>query len=222
MEAPYTERRERLEEALKPARAPIYLTPMTSDPIVAGDWFSRFEGAGLDGVIVKPGDLAYLPDKRANFKVKHERTADCVVAGFRWHKEGGVVGSLLLGLYDGGGRLHHVGVASGFSAARRKEFVEELAPYQSAASEDHPWIDDVAVATRVPGATSRWSAGKNLDWEPLRVELVAEVAYGQLQGDRFRHATSFVRWRPDRDADSCRYDQLDVPVPVELQEIFGD
>jgi ATP-dependent DNA ligase len=221
MGAPYTERRARLEEVLSAARAPIYLTPATNDPSVASDWFSRFEGAGLDGVIVKPGDLAYLPDKRANFKVKHERTADCVVAGFRWHKEGGVVGSLLLGLYDDAGQLHHVGVASGFSAARRKEFVEELAPFQAGATDDHPWIDDVATATRVPGATSRWSAGKNLDWEPLRAELVVEVAYGQLQGDRFRHATSFVRWRSDRTASSCRYDQLDVPVPIELQEIFS-
>jgi ATP-dependent DNA ligase len=221
MGAPYVERRAQLEKVLERARPPIYLTPMTDDPSVARDWFSRFEGAGLDGVIVKPGDLAYLPDKRANFKVKHERTADCVVAGFRWHKEGGVVGSLLLGLYDDRGQLHHVGVASGFSASRRREFVDELAPYRERAADDHPWLEDVTATTRVPGAISRWSAGKNLDWEPLRAELVAEVAYGQLQGDRFRHATSFVRWRPDRKPTSCRYDQLDVPVPFELQEIFS-
>jgi ATP-dependent DNA ligase len=221
MERPYRERRAQLENVLSGARAPIYLTPMTEEPDVARDWFSRFEGAGLDGVIAKPGDLAYLPDKRANFKVKHERTADCVVGGFRWHKEGGVVGSLLLGLYDDQGRLHHVGVASGFAASRRKEFLEVLTPYQVSATEAHPWLEDVAVTTRVPGATSRWSAGKNLDWEPLRAELVVEVAYGQLQGDRFRHATSFLRWRPDRVATSCRYDQLEVPVPVELQEIFS-
>jgi ATP-dependent DNA ligase len=220
MGAPYAERRAELERALQPARPPIYLTPMTKDPAVARDWFSRFEGAGLDGVMVKPDDLAYLPDKRAMFKVKHERTADCVVAGFRWHKDGGGVGSLLLGLFDDEGRLHHTGVASGFAVARRKEFLDVLAPYREQAAEDHPWLADGTHTTRIPGEVSRWSAGKNLDWEPLRAELVAEVAYDHLQGDRFRHATSFVRWRTDRTVTSCRYDQLEAPVPTELQEIF--
>jgi ATP-dependent DNA ligase len=220
MGAPYAERRAELERALEPARPPIYLTPMTKDPGIARDWFSRFEGAGLDGVMVKPADLAYLPDKRAMFKVKHERTADCVVAGFRWHKDGGGVGSLLLGLFDDEGRLHHTGVASGFSVARRKEFQDVLDPYREHAADNHPWLAEGAHTTRVPGEVSRWSAGKNLDWEPLRTELVAEVAYDHLQGDRFRHATSFVRWRTDRTVTSCRYDQLEAPVPTELKEIF--
>jgi ATP-dependent DNA ligase len=218
--APYVERRAHLSEALRGARPPIYLTPATDDPAIARDWFSRFEGAGLDGVMVKPADLAYLPDKRAMFKVKHERTADCVVGGFRWHKEGGVIGSLLLGLFDERGHLHHVGVVSGFSALRRKEFVELLAPHRASATEKHPWQPDAETGIRVPGAQSRWSAGKNLDWEPLRPDLVVEVAYDHLQGDRFRHSTSFIRWRPDRTAESCTYDQLDAPVPFELQNIF--
>jgi ATP-dependent DNA ligase len=221
MGAPYVERRAELERALQPARPPIYLTPMTKDPAVARDWFSRFEGAGLDGVIAKPAGVAYLPDKRAMFKVKHERTADCVVAGFRWHKDGGGVGSLLLGLFDDDGRLHHVGVASGFSVARRKEFLDVLTPFRVEAAENHPWLVDSPHTTRIPGEASRWSAGKNLDWEPLRPELIAEVAYDHLQGDRFRHATSFVRWRADRTPTSCRYDQLESPVPTELQEIFN-
>src|SRR5665213_3335494 len=221
LDIPYVERRAHLERALGGARPPIYLTPMTQEPSVARDWFSRFEGAGLDGVMVKPGDLAYLPDKRVMFKVKHERAADCVVAGFRWHKEGGVVGSLLLGLFDDEGRLHHVGVASGFAVSRRKEFLEVLTPYREGAGDNHPWTAGVTGESRVPGMASRWSAGKNLDWEPLRAELVAEVSYDHLQGDRFRHATSFIRWRPDRVASSCRYDQLEAPIPVELQAIFN-
>lgn len=219
-EAPYVERRVHLSEAMLASSPPIYLTPVTADPTVARDWFSRFEGAGLDGVMVKPADLAYLPNKRAMFKVKHERTADCVVGGFRWHKEGGVVGSLLLGLYDDAGQLSHVGVASGFSAQRRREFVELLDPYRANATQQHPWLTDTELGTRVPGAQSRWSAGKNLDWEPLRPELVVEVAYDHLQGDRFRHATSFVRWRSDRTAKSCAYDQLETPISFELQNIF--
>jgi ATP-dependent DNA ligase len=218
---PYATRRRALEEALGAVRAPIHLTPVTTRPDVARDWFSRFEGAGLDGVVVKDGALHYLPDKRAMMKVKHERTADCVVGGFRWHKSGGVVGSLLLGLFDPAGVLHHVGVASGFSAARREEFVGVLEPYRQEATGGHPWLREGSPDGRVPGGQSRWSAGKDLTWEALRPELVVEVAYDHLQVDRFRHATSFVRWRPDRSPPSCTYAQLDTPVPTELQEVFG-
>jgi ATP-dependent DNA ligase len=187
---------------------------------VATDWFSRFEGAGLDGVVAKPGDLRYLPDKRAMFKVKHERTADCVVAGFRWHKDGGIVGSLLLGLFDTDGVLHHAGVASGFTAVRRRELVEELEPYRVGAGEDHPWLEAATASSRIPGGTSRWSAGKDMSWEPLRPELVCEVGYDHLQEQRFRHGTSFRRWRPDREPASCTYAQLDTPVPTELSLVF--
>ena len=207
---------------LKQAKPPIHLTPVTTDPEVARDWFSRFEGAGLDGVVVKAGDLPYQPDKRVMMKVKHERTADCVVGGFRWHKEGGVVGSLLLGLFDEAGVLHHVGVASGFSAARREEFVDDTraVPRERRAAGIPGYIEGRPPG-RVPGGQSRWSAGKDLSWEPLRPELVVEVAYDHLQGDRFRHATSFVRWRPDRNPASCTYSQLDTPVPTELEDVFG-
>jgi ATP-dependent DNA ligase len=218
---PFAVRRGALEKALGKAKAPVHLTPVTSSPDVARDWFARFEGAGLDGVVVKDGALQYQPDKRVMMKVKHERTADCVVAGFRWHKEGGVVGSLLLGLFDDEGVLHHVGVASGFSVARRKEFVDALEAYRNAAAKEHPWLSEGAPDGRVPGGQSRWSAGKDLSWEPLRPELVAEVAYDHLQGDRFRHATSFLRWRPDRSPESCTYAQLDTPVPTELTTVFG-
>jgi ATP-dependent DNA ligase len=218
---PYASRRRALEKALVKAKSPIHLTPVTTSPDVARDWFSRFEGAGLDGVVVKDGDLQYQPDKRVMMKVKHERTADCVVGGFRWHKEGGVVGSLLLGLFDDQGVLHHVGVASGFSVARRKEFVATLEPFREGALSKHPWQVEADAAGRVPGGQSRWSAGKDLTWEPLRPELIAEVTYDHLQGDRFRHATSFSRWRPDRDPASCTYSQLDTPVPTELEDVFG-
>jgi ATP-dependent DNA ligase len=220
-EAPYAERRRLLEETLASASPPVHLTPATDDPEVAGDWFSRFEGAGLDGVVAKPGDLRYLPDKRVMLKVKHERTADCVVGGFRWHKEGGVVGSLLLGLYDEREVLHHVGVASGFSAARRRELVEELEPFRADATEGHPWLSTAGQSSRVPGGTSRWSAGKDMTWEPLRPELVCEVSYDHLQDQRFRHGTSFRRWRPDRLPSSCTYSQLDTPVPSELSQVFA-
>jgi ATP-dependent DNA ligase len=218
---PYASRRAALERALKAARPPIHVTPVTTRPEVALDWFTRFEGAGLDGVIVKPGTLHYQPDKRVMTKVKHERSADCVVGGFRWHKDGGGVGSLLLGLFDNGGRLHHVGVASGFSVARRTEFAQSLGPYRKGAANDHVWMRAGAPEGRVPGGPSRWNAGKDLSWEPLRPELVAEVAYDHLQGDRFRHATTFLRWRPDRDPSSCTYGQLDTPVPTELREVFA-
>jgi ATP-dependent DNA ligase len=218
---PYVARRRALEKALQRAMPPIHLTPVTTKPDVARDWFARFEGAGLDGVVVKAGDLLYQPDKRVMMKVKHERTADCVVGGFRWHKEGGVVGSLLLGLFDDKGVLHHVGVASGFSAVRRQEFVGTLEGFRTDALNGHPWGVEGEPQGRVPGGQSRWSAGKDLSWEPLRPELVVEVSYDHLQGDRFRHATSFIRWRGDRDPASCTYSQLDSPVPAELQDVFG-
>ena len=225
---PFSERRALLEEALASAGPPVYLTPATTDAEVAGDWFARFEGAGLDGVIAKSPDLAYVPDKRMMLKVKHQRTADCVVAGFRIHKDGEGVGSLLLGLYDEVGTLHHVGVATSFNAKHRRALVEELAPLREGALENHPWKDwaaaEAAAGTkgqRMPGGASRWNSGKNTSWEPLRIERVAEVSYDNLQGDRFRHATHLVRWRPDRDPASCTYAQLDRPVPEELAQVFG-
>jgi ATP-dependent DNA ligase len=223
MGQPFAERRRQLENALKHAKPPVHLTPATNDPERAQDWFERFEGAGLDGVVAKAVDLTYAPDKRVMLKVKHERTADCAVAGFRWHKDGEGVGSLLLGLYDTAGTLHHVGVATSFSAARRKELVSELEPLRTNALEGHPWRSwaEASAEQRMPGAMSRWNAGKDPTWEPLRVERVAEVGYDNLQGDRFRHATKLVRWRPDRDPSSCTYDQLDRPVPEVLAEVFG-
>jgi ATP-dependent DNA ligase len=221
MGEPFSARRKSLEKALRKAKPPVHLTPATTDFEIARDWFSRFEGAGLDGVVAKAADLRYQPDKRVMLKVKHQRTADCVVGGFRWHKVGGVVGSLLLGLFDDEGILHHVGVASGFSTTFRQELVEIVEPYRKGAAKAHPWVFEERPAGRVPGGQSRWSAGKDLSWEPLRPELVAEVAYDHLQGDRFRHATSFVRWRPDREPSSCVYSQLDTPVPTELNEVFA-
>lgn len=221
METPYVQRRKALEKLLRKARPPVYVTPATQDPDVAADWFARFEGAGLDGVVAKASELHYLPDKRVMLKVKHQRTADCVVAGFRTHKDGAGVGSLLLGLYDSSGTLHHVGVASGFSVARRRELVGELEPYRAGARADHPWAGWSDAAGRAPGGMNRWNAGKDMSWEPLRPEAVCEVSYDHLQENRFRHATSFVRWRPDRDPASCTYDQLDAPVPYELAKVFG-
>jgi ATP-dependent DNA ligase len=219
-------RRTRLERLLRQARPPIHLTPMTVDRALAAEWLERFEGAGLDGVIAKPAGALYQPGKRAMFKIKHERTADCVVAGFRWHKAGqGLVGSLLLGLYDGSGRLHHVGITSAFTMERRRQLASELEPLRTGALTGHPWRDWAraadAPATRMPGGQSRWSAGKDLSWEPLRIERVCEVKYDHLQGDRFRHATTFVRWRPDRTPQQCRYDQLEVTPPFELADVFG-
>ncbi len=218
---PFEERRRLLLEALGPAGAPVYVTPATRSVEVAREWFSHFEGAGLDGVVAKPAGLGYLEDKRAMTKVKHERTADCVVGGFRWHKQAGRVGSLLLGLYDDAGRLQHVGVASAFTDARRLELVAELEPYRAGAEEGHPWVAaGDGGPGRVPGVQSRWNAGKDLSFEALRPELVCEVAYDHLQGDRFRHATLFRRWRPEREPRSCRYDQLETAVPAELADIF--
>ena len=225
MERPFAERRQLLEQSLKKARPPVHLTPATNDPDRARDWFDRFEGAGLDGVVAKAVDLTYVPDKRLMLKVKHERTADCAVAGFRWHKDGDGVGSLLLGLYDDSGTLHHVGVATSFSAAMRKQLVDEVAPLQANAVEGHPWRSwaeaQMDQTQRLPGAGNRWNAGKDMSWEPLRVERVAEVGYDNLQGDRFRHATKLVRWRPDRDPSSCTYAQVERPVPEVLAEVFG-
>jgi ATP-dependent DNA ligase len=225
MDLPFADRRRCLEQALAASSPPLHLTPATSDPAVAADWFQRFEGAGLDGVIAKPDSLTYQPDKRVMLKVKHERTADCAVAGFRWHKDGEGVGSLLLGLFDDAGVLHHVGVATSFSAARRRELVDELAPLRKGALEAHPWRDwaeaEAHAGARLPGAGNRWNAKKDMSWEPLRVERVAEVGYDGMQGDRFRHATKLVRWRPDRDPRSCTYEQLEKPVPELLEAVFG-
>jgi ATP-dependent DNA ligase len=227
---PQAERRARLEVLLDGARPPIHLTPATRDRATARDWFERFEGAGLDGVIAKRLDGHYQPGKRAMLKIKHQRTADCVVGGFRWHKNGSGthIGSLLLGLYDDEGTLHHVGITSSFSWDRRAELVHELAPLRENALEGHPWsgwaewaAEHAAGGRRVPGATSRWNRGKDLSWEPLRPERVAEVAYDHLQGTRFRHATTFKRWRPDKPPEACRYDQLEETAPFELSRIFG-
>ena len=223
--APQTERREALQALLAKAKPPLYLTPVTRDRRIAVDWLTRFEGAGLDGVIAKPEPSPYLPGKRAMIKVKHARTADCVVAGFRWHKSGkDAVGSLLLGLYDDGGMLQHVGVTSSFTMAMRKHLVKELAPLRKNAMQDHPWREwagAAAESSRMPGGQSRWSAGKDLSWEPLRPERVCEVKYDHMQGDRFRHAAFFLRWRPDKPPRECRYDQLEVTRPYELERIFS-
>jgi ATP-dependent DNA ligase len=229
-EQPLAARRARLEAALLHAVSPVHLTPATRDRALAEDWFRRFEGAGLDGVMAKRLDAPYRAGERTMVKVKHTRTADCVVAGFRWHKNGAgtLVGSLLLGLYDDGGALHHVGVTAAFTQKMRKALVEELAPLCDDALADHPWrgwaeaeAEASARGRRMPGATSRWNRGKDLRWEPLRPERVCEVAYDHMQGDRFRHAAQFVRWRPDRHPESCRYDQLEVTPPYELARVFG-
>jgi ATP-dependent DNA ligase len=220
---PQVERRTLLEQALGDAAPPIHVTPMTRSRDVAAKWLQDFEGAGLDGVIAKSASGTYEPGKRAMFKVKHSRTADCVVAGFRWHKSGGdAVGSLLLGLYDAHGTLHHVGVTSAFTMARRKALAMELEPLRKHALDDHPWREWAAGSelSRMPGGQSRWSAGKDLSWEPLRIERVCEVKYDHLQGDRFRHATVFQRWRPDKQPEDCRYDQLEVTAPYELARVF--
>ena len=221
LERPFAERRAALESALAGARAPVHLTTVTDSFRLAERWFRLFEGAGLDGVVAKPGDLPYLPDQRVMFKVKHERTADCVVAGFRWHKKGPVVGSLLLGLHDEGGRLQHVGVSASFPMARRAELLEELAPYRLQAGEQHPWLGTV-TPERIPGGQpSRWNAKKDLSWEPLRPELVVEVAYDHMEGRRFRHTAQFRRWRPDRDPASCTYAQIERPAGFDLAEVLA-
>jgi ATP-dependent DNA ligase len=224
-------RRARLEKVMQDVRAPLHLTPVTRDRTVAEDWFSRFEGAGLDGVMAKALAGPYTPDKRTMLKVKHERDCDCVVAGFRWGKDskndgdghGTSVGSLLLGLFDGAGALQHVGVCSSFTAAKRKELVEFLEPYREGALAGHPWggwAGADAESQRMPGGKSRWTGGKDLSWVALRPELVVEVAYEHMQGDRFRHLAHFRRWRADKTPQDCTYAQLEVVAPQELMEIF--
>jgi ATP-dependent DNA ligase len=224
-EEPFQKRREELESLLSKASPPIHLTPATHDSSVAADWFRRFEGAGLDGVMAKPISGTYEPDKRVMLKVKHERDCDCVVAGFRWHKKGeGVVGSLLLGLFDDAGVLQHVGVCASFTDAKRLELTEFLASYRTNALDNHPWkswADHEKADGRKPGGQSRWSQGKDLSWEPLRPELVVEVAYEHMQGMRFRHMSQFRRWRTDKKPADCTYAQLEVVPPQELMEIFA-
>jgi len=205
---------------------PLRLTPATRDVTVAADWFERFEGAGFDGLIAKRLDGQYEPGVRSMFKIKHMRTVDCVVAGLRWAKDeaGTAVGSLLLGLYDDRGDLQHVGVTSAFTAAVRAQLAIDLAPLREHALEGHPWREWASMgqeSTRMPGGQSRWSAGKDLSWEPLRVERVCEVKYDHMQGSRFRHAAIFLRWRPDKAPADCRYDQLEVTTPYELEKVFG-
>ena len=223
--APFSERRRELTSALAGVQGSVHVTPATDDPGVAADWFDRFEGAGLDGVVAKRPDVTYRQGERVMLKVKHERTADCVVAAFRWHKSGGVVGSLLLGLYDDSGVLHHVGVTASFTVARRKELVDELAAYRVEDLQGHPWGGWADMARqeggRMPGTPSRWTAKRDLSFEPLRPDLVCEVAYDHMQGDRFRHAATFKRWRPDREPPSCTYAQLERAVPAELSRVFG-
>jgi ATP-dependent DNA ligase len=222
---PQADRRRLLEQALAHTSGGAHLTPCSRDRSLAQEWFHRFEGAGLDGVIAKHERTTYQPGKRAMIKVKHVRSADCVVAGFRWYKQGRdtLVGSLLLGLFDDAGDLHHVGVTSSFSMDARRRLAQELEPLRAGALKNHPWqhwAEMAEGAVRMPGGQSRWSAGKDLSWEPLRIERVCEVKYDHLQGDRFRHAAIFLRWRPDKAPADCRYDQLEVTPPAELKEIF--
>jgi len=225
MATPFAARRARLEQVMAKASAPVFLTPSTDDVDVAQRWFEVFEGAGLDGVVAKPAAGGYQPDVRAMSKIKHERTADCVVAGYRWHKSGPVVGSLLLGLYDDDGSLQHVGVAASFTMARRAELVDELAPYALEDPAGHPWAAWAEAGAhgtdRLPGAVSRWNAKKDLSWVPLRPELVVEVAYDHMEGTRFRHTAQWRRWRPDREPASCTYAQLDRPVRFDLAQILA-
>ena len=226
---PFAERRSTLEQLLGDLRAPLHLTPATRDPEVAADWFERFEGAGFDGIMAKPLEDPYVEDKRVQWKVKHHRTADCVVAGYRPHKDGNGVGSLLLGLFDDATppRLHHIGVASAFAASQRRTLAAELAPYEEGGAEGHPWREWAEPEAhedgqRMPGAPSRWTGKRNLDWVPLRCELVVEVTYENLTGMRFRHPARFVRWRPDKLPEDCRYSQLEHPPPVEFTDIFPE
>lgn len=223
---PFAERRIALANAFEKIEPPMYLTPVTTDHAEATQWFTEFEGAGLDGIVAKDVTLPYVENKRTMLKIKHERTADCVVAGFRWHKTGDVIGSLLLGLYDDDGMLQNIGVTSSFTMKRRKELVDELAPYRMDSLAGHPWAAWAEAAEdvdgqRKPGAASRWNAKKDLSWEPLRPDLVVEIAYSQMQGNRLRHTGSFKRFRADRTPESCTYEQLEVPTPLLVSEIFS-
>jgi ATP-dependent DNA ligase len=243
LDTPFGERRTRLEALLADAAPPIFVTPATTNPEVGADWFARFEGAGFDGVVAKPAAGRYEPGKRVLVKVKHERTCDCAVAGYRVHKDGNGVGSVLLGLYDGDGDLHHVGVASSMDAVTRRAVLAELQPYRDGALDGHPWrswaefmqaqaepveagvpessAPESRAHRRMPGGPSRWNATKDLSWEPVRVELVAEVAYEGLLNGRFRHNARLRRLRPDRDPASCRYDQLETVAPAELRRLLA-
>ncbi|MEV4917443.1 ATP-dependent DNA ligase [Streptomyces tirandamycinicus] len=225
LDTPLAQRRALLVEALAGAREPVHIAPATTDAAVAREWFEQYEGAGLDGVIAKPLDLPYRPDARLMYKVKHERTADVVVAGYRFHKSGPVVGSLLLGLYDGEGALQHVGVCAAFSMKRREELVAELEPLRLADVSQHPWArwaeEGAHESARLPGAPSRWSGKKDLSWVALRPDRVLEVGYDHMEGDRFRHTAQFRRWRPDRTPESCTYTQLEEPVRYDLAEVLS-
>ncbi len=221
---PFSSRREALAKALTGATPPLHVTPATTDRAVAADWFARFEGAGFDGVIAKRAEGAYESNKRSMIKIKHERECDCVVGGFRWHKggEGVSVGSLMLGLYGDDGVLHQVGVAASFTAEKRKELTKLLEPYRLESPEGHPWNwEKSAPGQRIPGGKSRWNAGKDLSWNALRIELVAQVAYDHMQSARFRHTAHFRRWRSDKTPADCTYAQLEVVAPQELAAIFG-
>lgn len=227
VDAPFRERRAALVEVAAGFAPPVHLTPATLDRDQAMAWFDRFEGAGLDGLIVKPLDDPYVFDKRVQLKLKHQRTADCVVAGYRVHKDGEGVGSLVLGLYADDGRLHHVGVAASFTAKRRRELLEEVAPHELDDIAEHPWAawsDGEANADgSMPGAPNRWSGagGRDHSWIPLRPERVVEVGYTWATAGRFRGTTRLVRWRPDRDPASCSTDQLAEPAPVPISEVLG-
>lgn len=224
LDTPQSDRRTVLEAALADASAPVHLAPSTTDPAVAQEWFERYEGAGLDGIVAKPLELPYRPDTRAMYKIKHERTADCVVAGYRFHKSGPIVGSLLLGLYDDRGTLQHVGVCAAFPMKRRAELVGELEPLVTDVA-GHPWGSwgdaEAHEGSRMPGAPSRWSGKKDMSWVALRPERVLEVAYDHMEGDRFRHTTQFRRWRPDRTPGSCTYAQLEEVVRYDLAEVLS-
>ena len=239
LDRPFRDRRAALLEIVRPNPS-VFITPASADRAVAAEWFSAFEGAGLDGIVAKGLDDTYIPDKRVLVKVKHEREADCVLAGYRVHKDGNGVGSMLLGLYDDEGQLHHVGVAASFAAAQRVALLEELEPLRYGAFENHPWAewaefqgtadapdadasasDSAVTAQRRPGAVSRWNATKDLSWVPVRAERVVEVRFQQLESGRFRGVTSFIRWRPDRTPESCRYDQLEVAVKVPFSDLMA-
>jgi ATP-dependent DNA ligase len=225
-EQPFADRRAKLEEALADTEPPVYLTPTTTDKKTAARWFTVFEGAGLDGLIAKPQADVYVENKRTQLKIKHVRSADAVVAGFRWHKDGEGVGSLLLGLYNNDGNLHHVGVAASFPAKRRKELVDELKPLTENGLEQHPWKEwadaeaHAAEDGRMPGAPNRWSGKKDHSWVPLRIEQVVEVKYGSTLNGRFREVTKVLRWRPDKTPAECDFDQLDEPEPIGLEDVL--